>query len=368
LRAVLETPGGAATISRYSLEEGQTPLDVLNLHTNPNSFQRALVSMRETRKRQETIRQEIESMQQQKIEEPTTHEEEQQDKGQKTHELDNSVDAERREELNDGGEDSNMEQDASSGSNRSNNNNHNRSAVTAAPNMARDLKRKIAMIHRNELMIASFQQNEYWQKAAMLILVEYTRQPLSLSGLHDDHANIVHACAGTNNCPTSLLEFAMLLHHDDLINKRDSKGRLPLHVAVANHAMTLLERDCNNDGNDKTTTKRRRKESHWRRLTTRTLRTLLEVCPQAAFVPDADDNLPLAVALQVIRQEGRDARPNAVWSPGLQRVLDANLAALETLNLDERLYPHVWAKRMTSIDDLFHSIRGHPDLFQIKPL
>jgi hypothetical protein len=78
-------------------------------------------------------------------------------------------------------------------------------------------------------MIASFQQNDYWQKAALLVLVSYTRQPLSPKGLEDEAANLVHACAGISNCPDYLMEFAILLHMDDLAKKKDSQGRLPLH-------------------------------------------------------------------------------------------------------------------------------------------
>ena len=334
LRAILETPEGAATVSRR-MGQSSTALDILNVRRNFPPFRRALMSMREARKRQQTIRNEMQRRQGQL----------QQENGLRRHLPDQNV-----LEAGEHGDESNA-RDPTSDSNvdNSNNNSNGDDGSARGRGTLTSSEQTNAMLQRLERMIASFQQNDYWQKAAMLILVEYTRQPLSLEGLHDEQTNIVHACAGVSSCNPFLLEFALLLHQDDLIQKKDSNGRLPLHVAAINHAASLL-------GND----------SASQRLTQGMLLQILEACSKAAFVQDKNDKLPLAVALQELGRPTTKAcgdKTKKVWSPGLQRLLDANLAALETLNLDERFYPLI-LKRMTSPNELFLCLRRHPHLFQ----
>jgi hypothetical protein len=143
------------------------------------------------------------------------------------------------------------------------------------------------------------------------------------------------------------MEFAILLHMDDLAKKKDSQGRLPLHVAAQNHAACLVANDKNRDPV---------RADH-------ALIMVLEACPSAANAKDAEGNLPLAVAIEEIQRGKRGAK---AWSRGLQQLLECNLAALEALDLDESLYPYIWSKRVTSVDHLFRSIRRHPGLFDSK--
>lgn len=324
LRAVLETPAGAATVAKR-MGKNTTVLGMLNARMNKPQFRRALVSMREARKRQQSIRDEMQQRHDRQQQQKDSHQNQQ-------HHQQHGDSVSNNENI-DNGNISDTEKTRGRGS-------------PTCDSQAN------AILQRHEMMIASFQQNDYWQKAAMLILVEYTQQPLPLEGLHDDQANIVHACAGASSSHAHLLEFALLLHEDDLLGKRDAKGRSPLHVAALNHATSL------HGTNDSTS----------QSISQRIILQVLEACPKAAFVKDDNDQLPLALALQELRQSttpkpyGRSSREKA-WSPGLQRLLDENLAALETLNLDERLYPMI-LKRMTSPNELFLVIRRHPNLFQ----
>ena len=280
LSAVLETQAGAATVDKPM--KSLTPLSILNSRMNKAAFYRALQSMQEARNRQQATRE--------------------------------------RERIR------RQEQQRLAESDGDSSNPHDES-TTHRP------------VDRNERMIASFQQNDYWQKAALLILVSYTQQPLSPQGLEDDTAHLVHACAGVPDCPSYLLQFAIQLHLDDLSNRRDHRGRLPLHVAAGSHARALSSSSA-----------KRQKRSH------ESLRMVLEACPEAACVKDSQGHYPLSVALGEIS----NGKP---WSTGLQELLEANLAALETLNLPDGLYPFVWSKRLTTADHLFQSIRRHPDLF-----
>jgi hypothetical protein len=330
LRAVLETPEGAATITKElpfsSRWDGlTTPLQFLTVRMNYPQFRRALISMQAARNRQQIARAMILRKQQVKQQSPITFIEDQFGRFPHTGELEADVHLFANVDLHDTSDHS----DASKSSN-------NGGALAAA-------------LRRNERMIASFQSNDYWQKAALLVMVEYTQQPLTAQGLDHEQANLVHACAGIRSCPSELIEFAMLLHLDDLMYKRDGQGRLPLHVAAAKHGASLSLPGNSNE------------ISGYRDTTERTLRAMLNACPEAAFVQDSSGYLPFTVALRQIQESATTRQAGTVvWSSGLQHLLDSNLKALETLNLSDRLYPHIWAKRMTSVDTLFQSIRQHP--------
>lgn len=286
LRAVLETPAGAATIGRRmdNKSRPRTALEILNARMNYPQFRRALISMREARKRQKTIRNEMQQKQHQQL-------------------LDFGVlgDIERANV-------SDIRERPAAPEPNTDNSDEDGGQNARGPTNTTTSERNNAMLRRHELMIASFQQNDYWQKAAMLILVEYTQQPLPLEGLHDEQANVVHACSGVSNCNRHLLEFAILLHQDDLLQKRDAGGRLPLHVAAENHAASLL---VNNSSNQS--------------LTEEIILQVLHACPKAAFVKDKNGMLPLAAALQILgrsttKPNGRSAE--RAWSAGLRQLLD----------------------------------------------
>jgi len=341
MRAILETPAGASTIQHqwkihYQDHDNHnthnssknkfsttttTALQLLHRRMNAPHFRRDLLSMRETRKRQQTIHEELNRLLQKEKELNTKKHDHENDRNQQQQQ-------QQQQQL--------VHEQTHESATQS-------TSSTSITNTTTFRQAK-ANLARHELMIASFQQNDYWQKAAMLILVEYTQQPLPPEGLHDKQANIVHACAGVSSCHANLLEFAMLLHQNDLQNQRDDKGRLPLHIAAMHHAKSLTSND--NDSSSSSFSQSR-SESH--------LLQILEACPTAALVKDDDGNLPLASALQNLRTN--------VWSTGLQTLMDANISALETLNLGEKLYP-LLLKRMTGPNEVFRCLHLHPHLFR----
>lgn len=317
LRALLETEDGASTISFRDRATGLTPLYILSAHKNVSQWRKAIVSMRQARQRQQTIRKKIQSRimrQQLEILQPLEYSE--------TFASEQASESAAFSETSEiGGSTTQTE------------------------------------LQRQERLIASFQQNDYWQKAALLVLVEYTKQPLKEGGIADNEYSIVHACAGLPHCPSSLLEFAILLHADDLINKKDYRGQLPLHVAASTHATSLATRRTNKNVDHR--------GSKWDR-SEEILLTILAACHQAAFVKDADGCLPFAVAIKVQREQWCDN--GIAWSrAGLQRLLAVNPAALETLDLDERLFPYIWANRMhATANEMFCSIQRNPNLFETR--
>jgi hypothetical protein len=330
LRAVLETPAGAQTITAKDRATGLPPLCILNARKNGPQFRRALASMREARKRQH-------AMNFQRLEDDGSRQQEGDGENNSGENEQHSFDVSIRTSTRVDSSISNL--DSSNQSNTS----------TSGPARTGRRGGTKALMQRQERMIASFQQNDFWQKAALLVLVEYTRQPLTEEGLDSDQVNIVHACAGSPSCSASLLGFAILLHTDDLMNRFDQRGRLPLHVASATHASSLLMKK----DNGKVHENRDRSEE--------ILLTLLDANPQAAFVPDHDGNVPFVVALQEQQRQFHQQGGKA-WSFGLQRLLAANLSALEAINLDESLYPFLLANRMGTIDNIFSTLRGHPNL------
>ena len=271
-------------------------------------------------------------------------------------------------------------------------------------------------------MISSFRQNDYWQKASLLVLVSYTQQPLPPKREHNDDGDIVvendnvdddeqrqqqatpsetqdlilHASAGIPDCPSFLLEFAILLQMEDLIQQKDDRGRLPLHVAAENHAKQLLATAAATTTAAASTslatleqtaiasmTKKRGRRRHSSSggssssssdSIDRPLRMILDACPAAAVVQDEDRSLPLIVALKEFQIQSHQHRQpsasaagvttNRSWSKGMQQLLEANVSALDTLNLNDGLYPYLWSNRLNGgVDQLFQSIRRHPDLF-----
>lgn len=217
------------------------------------------------------------------------------------------------------------------------------------------------------------QKNDFWRKASFLTFVEYTREPLSAMHMepgdkndNDTYGSMLHACAGLSHCPTSLLEFAILIHTpEELQAKKDKDGRLALHVAAATHASALLSRNVDEQRLADGAKQDRSEEA---------LLRILRACPQAAFVFDNNGELPFTLALRV-QQQWREkfwrettvaTHAGSYWSKGgLQRLLATNPPALETLNLDERLYPYIWANRLdNAVDELYRSIRRHPNLVQ----
>lgn len=159
----------------------------------------------------------------------------------------------------------------------------------------------------------------FWQKAAILMLVEYLKRPLTDDDIDD--ARILHACIGSSECPQSVQEFAILLYEDQLLTP-DENGELPLHNVSRDGSPAFMY--------------------------------VLAGNTSAASVRNEQGMLPLEIAVR---------NRNTCY---LRKLLEANPSALYELNLDDRLYPKVWSQLSTP-DALFRAIRSCPELFLQTP-
>jgi hypothetical protein len=173
-------------------------------------------------------------------------------------------------------------------------------------------------LQRLDQTFTDFRYFDFWQKAAILLLVEYLKRPLRDDDLDD--ARILHACIGSTECPQSVQEFAILLYEDQLLTP-DENGQLPLHNVARDGSPAFMY--------------------------------VLAGNMSAASVRNEQGMLPLEVA---VRNQNTCC---------LGQLVEANPSALGELNLDDRLYPKVWSQLSTS-DALFRAIRSRPELFLQK--
>jgi hypothetical protein len=174
-------------------------------------------------------------------------------------------------------------------------------------------------LRRLDQIVTDFRHFDFWQKAAILMLVEYLKRPLTDADLDD--AGILHACIGSTECPQSVQEFAILLYEDQLLTP-DENGQLPLHKVARDGSPVFMD--------------------------------VLAGNMSAASVRNEQGMLPLEIA---VRNQNI-----CCGSGGLGQLVEANPSALDELNLDDRLYPKVWSQLSTS-DALFRAIRSRPGLF-----
>jgi hypothetical protein len=175
-------------------------------------------------------------------------------------------------------------------------------------------------LQRLDRTVADFRDCDFWQKAAILTLVEYLNRPL-IEDDHLDDARILHACIDSTECPQSVQEFAILLYEDQLLTP-DENGQLPLHKVARDGSPAFMD--------------------------------VLAGNTSAASVRNEQGMLPLEIAVR--------NQHLCCWSGGLGQLVEANPSALNELNLDDRLYPKVWSQLSTP-DALFRAIRSRPELF-----
>lgn len=179
------------------------------------------------------------------------------------------------------------------------------------------------------LLLERIKTMGFWEKAQLLALGEYTRQPVTT--IEPPNTTIIHALIGLRFCPSSILEMANFLMPQELLRK-DENGDLPLHFAAR----------CANDD---------------------VICDVLRAQPKAASLPNSDDLLPLQIYLQ------RDRRRS--WNHVIQKLIIAFPLAIEHLDIDRRLYPLIWSRLArpsvsigcNSLDALFLSIQGNPSCF-----
>ena len=186
------------------------------------------------------------------------------------------------------------------------------------------LRRERAKGQRDSLpmknLVVRCEDLEFWKKASLLILTEYTGKVLLHVDDDVDGGYIVHACAGIDKCPPALLEYAMLLHPEQLVIP-DENGQLPLHIA-ASRSDTIILTD------------------------------ILGACPGASRLRNGQGQLPFELAVESGRQ----------WTDGVGQLLEANPGSLEALNVDERVYPLIWSRLSASPNVIFESIRARPSI------
>ena len=179
----------------------------------------------------------------------------------------------------------------------------------------------------DDKVVEGFRNYSFWQKAAMLSLVEYTQQILPTDGSIEDIVNsdaVLRACVGNPLCPFSIQGFAVSLHYNKL-DQPDENGNLPLHIASS----TV--------GNGSV------------------IRELVLACPKAAHFRNKDGDLPLSILLR---------HPDCAWEDGIGPLLRVCPSALVDEVRDRRLYPLVWARFSDSPSRMYGFIRSQPDLFQ----
>jgi hypothetical protein len=182
---------------------------------------------------------------------------------------------------------------------------------------------------RLEASIEVLHEMEFWNKARLLALAHFLGRPVTLEDV--DRPGIVHACIGMYGwCPPSLREFAILLKVEELLQPDDgAQGRLPLHLAccaaVSSSPSVVAE--------------------------------VLRACPKAARIPDGRGRLAWSLF--------QEHHPCSGWSGTVQELVHANPLALETSDLDARLYPLIWSRfsNRESLAVLHESILGNPNLF-----
>jgi hypothetical protein len=182
---------------------------------------------------------------------------------------------------------------------------------------------------------------EFWQKAALLVLAEHyvfrsTSSPASSTSdakaiippldLYDD-SRALHACLKIPRCPPSLIEFALLLHPEQMLTP-DDEGRLPLHIAASKLCQDPSAKSI--------------------------LIDLVTACPQAAQHRDGHNLIPLELC-------GASA-----WNESLARLVLAYPLGLAAMDFDDALYPRIWARislRRDTLDALYQMIREQPPIF-----
>jgi hypothetical protein len=183
---------------------------------------------------------------------------------------------------------------------------------------------------RLEAKLTEYVEMEFWCKSRMLIIAEYKH--FGRQSRTDNHGT-VQACLSINECPPSLLEYAILAYGEELVIP-DGHGNLPLHYACAGSVG--------------------RKETQWLVL------EILNATVQAARVPGKSRRLPLEIFVS------NSTEKNLTWSEALKQLILAHTAAIDVLQIDHLLYPFILERLGCNKDtasEIFQLLRASPGLF-----
>ena len=256
--------------------------------------------------------------------------------------------------------------------------------------------------------INNAKQMDFWCKARLLILKEYellscrpimtmTSNDSSLDNDNDDddgsnnfndQSIIIKACLAIKDCPPSLLEYALLVHQEEL-SMKDDNGDLCLHLAC----MTNYNKN-NNSNNEQQHMEHNNNNAKQQRRAAVVLDVLLAY-PEAAAVTNRFGRLPLEIYLRNNPSTSSSTESEAssssssvpppdgcynCWSETLKRLISAYPLALEALDVDYRLYPLIFSRMgCTNVnnnnnnngnerrsDIIFDMLRGSPALLFIS--
>lgn len=177
--------------------------------------------------------------------------------------------------------------------------------------------------------VAEFGNDDMWKKVSYLLVAEHTQQPLTDPTLTS--LEILQAAIEIEDCPCSFQEYAIMLYEECLL-KPNGNHELPLHIAARRgNAGLLLD--------------------------------LVEAAPQAAAVRNANDELPLHLALSNHHHHHHHRARPCLWNDGIGALVGAHPAALDDLNLPDAFYPYIWSKLSSSRESLFRAIRTCSKIF-----
>lgn len=186
-----------------------------------------------------------------------------------------------------------------------------------------------------EVKVREATETELWRKARMLILAEFTQyhQQQCFARRSRQCLTTVQACLGIDQCPPSLLEYAILAYSEEMTIP-DENGNLPLHQVCSIPVQ--------------------RRDGQWLML------EVLDANVQAAKVLDGQRRSPLEMYLHSSRGS------TVVWSEALRRLILAHPVALNNLQIDRRLYPLILERlvcRRDTASGMFELIKANPGLF-----
>lgn len=179
-----------------------------------------------------------------------------------------------------------------------------------------------------QVKITEAKDMEFWCKARMIILAEYCfHKQLN----RPENQSIILSCLEIEECPPSLVEYAILAYSEELVLP-DNDGSLPLHHVCARAIYN--------------------KEYQWLIL------EILTANPNAARKRDSKRRLPLEILVET--------RKDVIWSETLKRLILAHPVALDNLQIDARLYPLILEKigcNKNTLGEVFEILRVSPGIF-----
>jgi Ankyrin repeats (many copies) len=165
------------------------------------------------------------------------------------------------------------------------------------------------------------------------------------SVLPSSESIMLNAFITSRDCPSALLEYAILLYEKQLLIADSTCGQhLPLHVASS-----MYNRATSNEGSTETISQ--------------LLTLLLEGCPEAAAIRDVMGAFPLNLILQHPNARKWQKETKTFWSSGLHRLLDANpLALLESDIFTEnpKLWSHCFTLLCQNASTIYAIFRANP--------